>query len=58
MGAGALAVAGGAHDAVPAADLSRRLGAKRGGFWARARLGSEALYDLFQAGPKLQVDFR
>ena len=44
MGAGALAVAGGAHDAVPAADLSRRLEAKMGGFWAWARLGFDALY--------------
>ena len=46
MGAGALVVAGGAYDAAPAADLSRRLEAKRGGFWARARLGLYVLHDL------------
>ena len=32
MGAGALAVAGGAHDAVPEAYLSRGQGAELGGF--------------------------
>ena len=56
MGAGALAVAGGAHEAVPEAYLSRGQGAKRGGFRARARLGVDDLYINLPAGFKLQLD--